>query len=74
MKYSKPVSTSLVGYFKLSKKSCPSTEKKKKDEMSIILYSSAIGSLMYAMVCTRLDISHVVKVVSRFLANPDKTH
>ena len=47
---------------------------KKKDEMSIILYSSAIGSLMYAMVCTRLDISHVVRVMSRFLANPDKTH
>ena len=29
---------------------------------------------MYAMVCTRLDISHVVRVVSRFLYNPEKEH
>ena len=29
---------------------------------------------MYAMVCTRLDIVHAVKVVSRFLSNPGKTH
>ena len=29
---------------------------------------------MYAMVCTRLDISHVIGVVSRFLANPGKAH
>ena len=27
---------------------------------------------MYAMVCTRPDISHAVGVVSRFLANPGK--
>ena len=29
---------------------------------------------MYVMVCTRLDISHVVGVVSRFLTNPGKAH
>ena len=29
---------------------------------------------MYAMVCMRLDIVHAVKVVSRFLSNPGKTH
>ena len=29
---------------------------------------------MYAMVYTRLDISHAVGVVSRFLANPGKAH
>ena len=29
---------------------------------------------MYAMVCTRLDIVHAVKVVSRFLSNPNKEH
>ena len=42
--------------------------------MSVIPYSSIVGSLVYAMVCTRLDISHAVGVVSRFLANPGKTH
>ena len=29
---------------------------------------------MYVMVCTRSDIAHVVRVVSKFLANPDKEH
>ena len=73
MKNSKPVSTPLVGHFKLTKKLCPST-KKEKGEMSVIPYSSAIGSLMYVMVYTRLDISHAVGVVSIFLENPCKAH
>ena len=29
---------------------------------------------MYAMVCTRPDIAHVVGVVSRFTVNPSKDH
>lgn len=29
---------------------------------------------MYVMVCTRLDIGHVVGVVSRFMSNPGKAH
>ena len=73
MKNSKPVSTPFAGHFKLSKRLCPSTEKE-KGEMSFNPYSSAIGSLMYAMVCTRSDISHAVGVVSRFLANLGKAH
>ena len=39
-----------------------------------IPYASAMGSLMYAMVCTRPDIAYVVGVVSRFLSNPSKEH
>lgn len=42
--------------------------------MSTIPYSSAVGSLMYAMVCTRPDIAHSVGVVSRYLSNPGKVH
>ena len=42
--------------------------------MSVILYLSTVGSLMYVMVCTRPDISHAVGVVSRFIANLGKTH
>lgn len=34
----------------------------------------AVSSLMYVMVCKRLDISHITGVVSRFLPNPDKDH
>nr|KYP66486.1 Retrovirus-related Pol polyprotein from transposon TNT 1-94 [Cajanus cajan] len=70
MKNAKPVITPLVGHFKLSKKSCPTI----REKMSTIPYSSAVGSLMYAMVCTRPDIAHAVGVVSRYLSNPGKTH
>ena len=37
-------------------------------------YASTIGSLMYAMVCTRLDIAHAVGVVSRYMSRPEKQH
>ncbi|KAI4338352.1 hypothetical protein L6164_016691 [Bauhinia variegata] len=39
-----------------------------------IPYRPAVGSLMYAMVCTRPDIAHAVGVVSRFLSNPGREH
>lgn len=42
--------------------------------MQRVPYASAVGSLMYAMVCTRPDISHAVGTVSRFLSNPGKEH
>ena len=42
--------------------------------MSKVPYASAIGSLMYAMVCIRLDIAHAVGVVSRFMSKPGKQH
>ena len=42
--------------------------------MSHVPYASAVGSLMYAMVCTRLDIAHVVGVLSRFMSKPGKEH
>ena len=51
MKHAKPVSTPLGSHFKLSKKSCSSSNKE-KENMASIPYSSAVGSLMYAMVCT----------------------
>ena len=69
----KPVKTPLANHFKLSKSSCPSS-KKEIEEMEAIPYSSAVGSLMYAMVCTRPDIAHAVGMVSRFLSNPGKDH
>ena len=38
--------------------------------MDKVPYASAIGSLMYAMVCPRPDITHAVGVVSRYMSNP----
>ena len=32
-------------------------------------YASAIGSLMYAILCTRLDIAYAISVTSRFQSN-----
>ncbi len=42
--------------------------------MSRVLYSSVVGSLMYAMVYSRPNLSHVLSVVSRYMANPNKEH
>ena len=42
--------------------------------MSVIPYASAIGSLMYAMICTRPDIVYVVSITSRYQSNPGSEH
>ena len=42
--------------------------------MSRVPYASAVGSLMFAMICTRPDIAQAVGVVSRYMANPGKEH
>ena len=73
MKDAKSVSTPLANHFKLSRSLCPTTTDE-KEKMASILYSSAVGSLMYCMVCTRPDIAHAVSTVSRFLSNPGKEH
>jgi ATP-binding cassette subfamily B (MDR/TAP) protein 1 len=73
MQDAKPVSTPLASHFKLSKEHSPKTEQERAD-MERVPYASAIGSLMYAMVCTRPDIAHAVGVVSRYMSNPGKQH
>ena len=42
--------------------------------MAKVPYSSVVGSLMYAMICTRPDIAFAVGVVSRYMSNPGKKH
>ena len=42
--------------------------------MSYVLYASVVGSIMYVMVCTRIDISYVVNVASRYMDSPRKIH
>ncbi|CAM8978466.1 unnamed protein product [Rhodiola kirilowii] len=73
MDKTKVVSSPLTTNFKLTNKDCPSSEKE-IEEMVEVPYASAVGVLMYAMVCTRPDIAHAVGVVSRFLSNPGKKH
>ena len=47
---------------------------KKRMEISRVPYASVVGSLMFAMTCTRPDIAHAVRAVSRYMVNPGKEH
>ena len=55
MDTAKLVGTPLANHFKLTIKQCPCTEEKKQ-EMDKVPHALAVGSLMYAIVHTRLDI------------------
>ncbi|GKG09808.1 retrovirus-related pol polyprotein from transposon TNT 1-94, partial [Tanacetum coccineum] len=63
----------LGDHFKLSKKQAPKMEASRR-RMAKVPYALAVGNVMYAMVCTRPDIDHVVGVVSRFLSNLGRKH
>ena len=73
MQNAKPVSTPLTNHFKLSKEMCPKTQED-IEYMSKVPYSLVVGSLVYAMVCKRLDIAHAVGIVSRHMNNSGKEH
>lgn len=62
IKDAKHVSTPLVAHFKLSKVHSPKSNQEKK-HMEKVHCTSVVGCLMYAMVCTRPDIAHVVSVL-----------
>ena len=52
---SKPIKVPIPIGVNLSADQCPKTEEEEED-MSHVLYASVVGSLVYAMVCTRQDI------------------
>ncbi|GKD07018.1 retrovirus-related pol polyprotein from transposon TNT 1-94 [Tanacetum coccineum] len=60
-------------HFKLSKKQAPKTEASRR-RMAKVPYALVVGSMMYAMVCTRPNIAHAVGVVSRFMSNLGREH
>ncbi|TYK04838.1 gag/pol protein [Cucumis melo var. makuwa] len=57
----------------LSKEQCSKTPQEVEDMINIP-YASAVGSLMYAMLCTRLDICYSVGIVSRYQSNLERDH
>ena len=73
MEGAKAISTPMPLHIQLSSRGSPISEKDKA-YMEKVPYASAVGSLMYAMVCTRPDIAQAVGLVSRYMANPGKTH
>ena len=42
--------------------------------MSKVPYSNTVGSLMYVMMCSHLDICYAVGLVRRFQSNPGLKH
>ena len=57
----------------LSKKDCATTPEE-RERMSRIPYASAVGSIMYAMTCTRPDVAYSLGVVSRYQSDPGEAH
>ena len=50
------------------------TIEEEREHMKKVPCASAIGSLMYSMVCTRPDIAQAVRAVSRYMNHPGKRH
>ena len=73
MQGSKLVSTPFTSHFKLSSALLPQI-KEEREYMSHVPYASVVWSIIYVMVCTRLDISHAVSVVSRYMDHPGNIH
>jgi hypothetical protein len=67
----KKVATPIAPHFKQSSTQCPITDED-IEYMSRDPYSSTVGSLMYAMVCSRFDLSYAMSLFSRYMANPGK--
>ena len=57
----------------LSKSQCPNT-KDERERMSKIPYASTIGSIMYAMLCTRPDVSYALSITSRYQSDLGESH
>ena len=68
-----PGETPVAKGDKFSLSQCPKNDLEIK-EMQKIPYASAVGSLMYAQVCTRLDIAFIVGMLGRYLSNPGMDH
>ena len=73
MHNAKPVDTPMEKEKILSIDQCPKTEEEKK-YMEKVPYASVVGSLMYAMLCTRPDICFTVSMVSRYQSNLRTMH
>jgi hypothetical protein len=70
---SKSMDTPVDKSLSLSCDMCPKTLEE-KEKMSRVPYASAVGSLMYAMMCTRPNIFYAVGLVSRYQSNPGQKH
>ena len=58
---------------KLSKTQNPTTAENRK-RMEVSPYASAIGSMMYTMLCTRPDVCLAISLAGRYQSNPGVDH
>ena len=63
----------MVSGITLSKYLCPQTQDERTC-MNMIPYASTIGSIMYAMLCTRPDVSYALSVTSKYQSDPRMGH
>jgi hypothetical protein len=73
MQNCRPCEFPVVKGDKFSNDQCPKNEVEQA-EMNDRPFASALGSLMYAQVCTRPDIAYVVGVLGRYQSNPGNDH
>ena len=73
MKNCKPIDTPMAKNEILTKDMCPKTPKQ-IERMRNVPYANAVGSLIYAMFCTRPDICFAVRMVSRYQSSPSDAH
>ena len=58
---------------KLSQTQCLTTAED-REKMKDVPYASAIGSIMYAMLCTRPDVCLAISLARRYQSNPGVDH
>ena len=58
---------------KLSQTQCPTTAEG-REKMKVIPSASAIGPIMYAMLCTRTDVCLAISLAGRYQSNPGVDH
>ncbi|GKD70823.1 hypothetical protein Tco_1324913 [Tanacetum coccineum] len=73
MENSKKGNLPLHHGIKISKDLCLKTDEK-LDKISRVPHASAIGSIMYAMMCTRHNVSFALSIMSQHQQNPGEGH
>ena len=67
------VKAPIVKSDRFSKGQCPQNDIE-REKMKAVLYSSVVGSSMYAQVCTRPNFAFVVSMLGRYLSDPGQSH
>jgi hypothetical protein len=73
MQECKPVKVHIAIGVKFFMDQCPKIQEEEED-MFRVPYVSAVGILMYGIICTRPNIAHAVDVLSTYMSKQGKNH